>query len=88
MAIYYVDATGGDDTKAGTTTGTAWQTIGKVNGETFTAGDSVLFKRGETWTGTTLTGMMSRTSSQNRYRVGAKPPPARSKERASRCPTS
>ena len=55
MATYYVDATGGDDTKAGTSASIAWQTIGKVNGETFGPGDSILFKRGETWTGTCLT---------------------------------
>lgn len=54
MTTYYVDATGGNDGDPGTSPGTAWQTIGKVNGETFNPGDSILFKRGETWSGTVL----------------------------------
>jgi hypothetical protein len=55
MATYYVDATGGNDGDTGLSPGAAWQTIGHVNGETFVAGDSILFKRGETWTATQLT---------------------------------
>ena len=55
MTTYYVDATDGDDTRAGTSEGTAWKTIGKVNSSAFLPGDSVVFKRGETWSGTTLT---------------------------------
>ena len=54
MATYYVDATNGDDSKDGLSEANAWQTIGKVNGAAFSAGDSILFKRGETWTGTML----------------------------------
>ena len=51
---YYVDATGGNDSNNGTSTGTAWQTTTKVTNVAggFVAGDSILFKRGETWTGT------------------------------------
>ncbi|HVO79964.1 MAG TPA: right-handed parallel beta-helix repeat-containing protein [Terriglobales bacterium] len=48
-ATYYVDATGGDDTKDGLSPATAWKTIAKVNGSSFVAGDQVLFKRGEVW---------------------------------------
>ena len=48
-ATYYVDATGGNDSNDGLSTGTAWKTIAKVNGQTFAAGDSVLFKRGGVW---------------------------------------
>lgn len=55
MTTYYVDATDGNDSNDGLSTGAAWQTIGKVNGATFSPGDSILFKRGETWSGTTLT---------------------------------
>ena len=51
-ATYYVDATGGNDSNDGLTTGTAWQTVANINSTTFSAGDSVLFKRGETATGT------------------------------------
>lgn len=48
---FYVDATAGNDANSGLTPAEAWQTIGKVNGETFLWGDRVLFKRGETWVG-------------------------------------
>jgi hypothetical protein len=46
---YYVDATGGDDDNSGTTTVAPWETIAKVNSSSFSPGDSILFKRGETW---------------------------------------
>lgn len=46
---YYVDAAGGNDSNAGTATNSAWRTISKINTSTFSAGDSILFKRGETW---------------------------------------
>lgn len=55
-ATYYVDATGGNDSNDGLTTGTAWKAISKVNGLTcgtgagqLGPGDSVLFKGGEEW---------------------------------------
>lgn len=48
---YYVDATSGNDANDGRDPLRAWQTIAKVNGETFTPGDRILFKRGETWAG-------------------------------------
>jgi len=54
MAIYYVDFSGGDDTKDGQSVANAWKTITKVNAAALVAGDSVLFKRGETWTGIVL----------------------------------
>ena len=46
---YYVDATGGDDTKDGQSLSTAWKTVAKVNAASFAAGDQILFKRGEVW---------------------------------------
>ncbi len=55
LSVYYVDATGGNDSwngRAGAyvagTTG-PWQTVQKVNSETQAPGDSVLFKCGEVW---------------------------------------
>lgn len=48
-ATYYVDQSGGDDGALGTSAGTAWKTISKVNATALSAGDSVLFKRGEQW---------------------------------------
>ena len=46
---YYVDATLGVDTQAGTSIATAWKTLAKVNAQSFAAGTVILFKRGETW---------------------------------------
>lgn len=46
---YYVDATGGDDSKDGQSLSTAWKTVAKVNAASFVAGDQILFKRGEVW---------------------------------------
>lgn len=54
MTTYYVDFTTGDDGDTGLTEALAWKTIAKVNASSFSAGDSILFKRGETWSGTAL----------------------------------
>ncbi len=48
MADYFVDQTLGVDGAAGTELA-PWETISKVNGESFSAGDSISFKRGERW---------------------------------------
>ncbi len=48
---YYVDATNGNDSYNGTSSSTAWQTLSKVSGFSFSPGDSILFKRGEVWRG-------------------------------------
>lgn len=45
---YYV-SNSGSNAANGLTQGTAWQTIGKVNSSSFSAGDSILFKCGDTW---------------------------------------
>jgi len=45
---YYVSNTG-SDTNNGTSESTPWQTIAKVNASTFSPGDQILFKRGDTW---------------------------------------
>jgi hypothetical protein len=50
-ATYYIDATGGSDKAAGTTIGTAWQTVAKVNQTSKAPGDFFLFKRGEHFRG-------------------------------------
>ena len=46
---YYVSSSTGNDTNAGTSAGTAWQTIGMVNSQTFSPGDAILLKRGDVW---------------------------------------
>jgi hypothetical protein len=48
-ATFYVDATGGVDTNDGLSPAAAWKTVAKVNGSTFSAGDQILFKRGQVW---------------------------------------
>ena len=44
-----MDATSGNDRNNGLSESTAWKTIAKVNASSFIPGDSILFKRGETW---------------------------------------
>jgi hypothetical protein len=51
---YYIDAANGNDGNDGTSTGTAWRSIGKVNSFAFQPGDSILFKSGQRWSGTRL----------------------------------
>ncbi len=50
---YYVK-NGGNDGADGLSDANAWATISKVNGSSFSPGDSILFKRGNTWAGTAL----------------------------------
>jgi hypothetical protein len=52
---YYV-AANGSDTSAGTSPSTAWKTISRVNSRmnSYAAGDSILFQRGDVWRDTTL----------------------------------
>jgi hypothetical protein len=73
---YYVAADGAD-TNNGTSTGTPWQTIAKVNASTFVAGDSVLFNRGDVWYGTSLVAPSSGSSGSpitfGAYGSGANP---------------
>jgi hypothetical protein len=44
---YYIDALNGNDTHAGTSPNTAWQTMSRVSGHTFSPGDQILFRRGQ-----------------------------------------
>jgi hypothetical protein len=48
---YYVDYSSGQDSNDGTTPGTAWKTLGKVNATQFAPGNQILFKSGEIWFG-------------------------------------
>lgn len=45
---YYI-ANSGSDANAGTSPGTAWQTLSKVSSFTFSSGDSILFNKGSIW---------------------------------------
>lgn len=68
---YYVDFTNGSDSNNGRASDKAWKTIAKVNAATLGAGDRLLFKRGETWTGTALTAVGGVTYQD--YGAGALP---------------
>ena len=81
LSTYYVDATDGNDSWDGTassyisgTTG-PWQTVQKVNSETQSAGDSVLFKCGEVWRETLLpdSGNAAGDVTYGSYGTGDKP---------------
>jgi parallel beta-helix repeat protein len=48
-ATYYVDATGGNDSNNGISEATPWKTIVQVNSNSFSPGDSILFKKGAMW---------------------------------------
>lgn len=50
--VYYVDAENGNDGASGTSEGTAWKTLNKVNATVFEPGDQILFKSGGVWKGT------------------------------------
>ncbi|HOV69696.1 MAG TPA: right-handed parallel beta-helix repeat-containing protein, partial [Clostridia bacterium] len=61
---YYV-STSGNDNNDGLSTSTPWRTLGKVSSITFSPGDQILFKCGDTWTGETLSLNASGASSSN-----------------------
>ncbi|HEY0520613.1 MAG TPA: choice-of-anchor Q domain-containing protein, partial [Ilumatobacteraceae bacterium] len=60
---FYVDCLDGNDSSTGLSQSLAWKTMSKANKSLLVAGDSLLFKRGCTWTGTTLTAHWSGTAS-------------------------
>ncbi len=49
MTAFFISDSDGDDNNSGQTEALAWETIGKHNGETFSFGDTISFKRGDTW---------------------------------------
>lgn len=73
---YYV-AAAGSDANSGTSPSAPWQTIAKVNASTFSAGDAVLFNRGDAWYGTSLVAPSSGASGSpitfGAYGSGANP---------------
>ncbi|MBG6136357.1 RICIN domain-containing protein [Longispora fulva] len=73
---YYLDCANGSDSRAGTSTSTAWKTLSKVNGKTLVAGDQVLIRRGTTCTGAlapTGSGAPGSAILVDAYGTGAKP---------------
>jgi len=47
-ATYYV-RNGGDDANTGLSDGQAWESVAKVNAQSFSPGDAVRFRRGDVW---------------------------------------
>ncbi|WP_230399467.1 carboxypeptidase regulatory-like domain-containing protein [Novisyntrophococcus fermenticellae] len=54
ITVYYVDSVSGNDNNTGASPQKAWRTINKINEQTFNPGDTILFKSGCSWAGTTL----------------------------------
>jgi hypothetical protein len=61
MANYFVSAAG-NNSNSGTSSGSPWQTVAKVNSVTFSPGDTISFRGGDTFSGTTLVAGQSGTS--------------------------
>ena len=74
-AVYYVDASKGDDAASGTAPKDAWRSLDRVNGADIRPGDRVLFKRGEVWRGQLLSksGEPGRPVCYGAYGKGPKP---------------
>lgn len=76
---YYVSSSdpGRSDSGPGTSASAPWATLTKVSSVTFNAGDTILLKKGDTWTGETLFLKGSGTSSNwitlSSYGTGARP---------------
>lgn len=74
--VYFVDATGGNDSNAGTSPAAAWRTLAKVSSQTLAPGDVVAFERGDTFTGSaTISGGGTSTNpvTVTAYGSGAQP---------------
>jgi hypothetical protein len=74
--VYYVDAVSGSNSNSGTSTGSAWQTLAKVNSSNFGPGDVIAFKRGQTFTGSATidnAGTSTNVITVTAYGSGAQP---------------
>ncbi|HEY5370531.1 MAG TPA: T9SS type A sorting domain-containing protein [Hanamia sp.] len=72
---YYV-SNSGNDANNGTSSSTPWKTIDKVNSSSFSAGDNIFFKRGDTFYGGIIASNAGRSGSPITYCAygsGAKP---------------
>jgi hypothetical protein len=81
-ATYYVSSSTGSDSNSGISTSSPWKTITKVAGRSYTPGDFILFKRGDTWIGSTnfsrtlttlSTGLSGKPITYGSYATGATP---------------
>ncbi|WP_299583613.1 cadherin domain-containing protein [uncultured Sunxiuqinia sp.] len=73
---YYVSSSEGNDSNAGTSAGQAWKSLAKVNSFRPSAGDQILFKRGDEWVGTltpSTSGSAGSPITYGAYGTGEKP---------------
>ena len=73
---YYVDSISGNDSNNGTSTGTPWKSLSKVNSTVFQPGDQILFKKGSVWTGTLEVSSSGNSGAQivyGAYGTGSRP---------------
>ena len=73
---YYVSSSTGSDSNAGTSSGAAWQTMGKVNAQAFLPGDTILLRRGDVWNESLTPGSSGAAGNPitfDAYGVGAAP---------------
>ncbi|QHW33494.1 right-handed parallel beta-helix repeat-containing protein [Paenibacillus rhizovicinus] len=72
---YYVSAAGSDSNN-GTSSTTPWKTLSKVSGAAFGAGDKILFRSGDSWSGQLLindSGASGNPVTVGAYNTGSKP---------------
>ncbi len=73
--VYYVSASG-SDSNAGTSSTFPWKSLSKVNKTVFSAGDTISFRRGDTWTGGVVVNQSGTSTSNitlNGYGTGNQP---------------
>lgn len=73
---YYVDSVAGNDSNTGSDSTHPWKSLSKVNSFAFTAGSTVNFKRGSSWTGSLLitrSGASGSPITYQPYGTGASP---------------
>ncbi|TDO02665.1 cadherin domain-containing protein [Sunxiuqinia elliptica] len=73
---YYVSSSEGNDSNAGTSTSHPWKSLEKVNSFKPSAGDKILFKRGDEWEGTLVisaSGTTGNPITYGAYGTGEKP---------------
>lgn len=76
-ANYYVNSTSGNDLDSGTSPTSAWQSLTKLDGNTFQPGDSIFLADGSNWYGQQLVASSSGTANDpitySSYGTGADP---------------
>src|SRR4051812_28578006 len=72
---YFISAAG-SDSNSGTSSSTPWKSLAKINATVLKPGDTVSFRRGDTWTGGVVTGQSGSAAAPitvNGYGSGSAP---------------